>query len=205
MDPCADDDVEDLDGKIDPDVGDPGEYHSEKELRAELDNLTEHGARRLIGIARNRAIGTPLVGDDLFHTSLERLLEGRRRWRKDETLAQCVARTAKSLVMDWWRRQERVSIKLATDLGNADTAELETATDNAPSSLRVLIAREELEAIKALLKDDEKTLEVTMMLAEGEKPAEVREAYGLTQTQYDTVLKRIFRARKQMRNIGGTQ
>jgi DNA-directed RNA polymerase specialized sigma24 family protein len=205
IDESADDEVEDLEAGSDPDVADPSEYRSETELRAELKKLTERDVNRLLGITRNRAIGTPLIGDDLFHTSLVRLLEGRRRWRKDESLGRCIARTVKSLVMDWWRREERVAIKLEADLGEADAAELETAADDRPSALHVLIAREELEAIKAVLKDDQNTLEVAMMLAEGESPKEIREAYGLTQTQYDTVLKRIFRARKKLPRVGGTR
>ena len=195
--------IEETDEEFDPDDGDPSEYRSEAELREELSKLTEAEAKRLIGIARYRGIGTFLVAEDLFHTSIERLLEGRRRWRKDESLAQCVARTVKSLVMDRWRRQKRVSIRAETDLGEAEAGALEATAYDVPSVERVLIARQEVEEIKAVLKDDKNTLEVAMMVAEGESPAEIREAYGLTQTQYDTLLKRIVRARKKMQKTGG--
>jgi RNA polymerase sigma factor (sigma-70 family) len=194
---------DEADEETDPDNGDSSEYRSEDELRAELGKLNQKAAERLLGIARNRATGTGLAAEDLFHMSLERLLAGQRRWRRDESLAHCIARTVKSLVMDWWRRQERVPIRNETDLGKEDAAKVEAATHDAPSVERALIARQELEEIMAVLKDDKNTLEVAMMVAEGESPAEIRTAYGLTQTQYDTVLKRIVRARKKMQKTGG--
>jgi len=193
------------DGKLGPCSGAEDKYRSDDELRAALANLSPREIVRLVGLGRIRAIGSELTGEELFQTAVERLLEGRRHWRKDEDLVQCFRRTMTSLVKDWWRRQERVSIRAEFKLGEADTHAMNVAKDDTPCADRIIIARQELEEIKGLLKDDKNTLEVAMLLAEGEAPAEVRDAYGLTQTQYESALKRIVRARKKARGTGGNQ
>jgi DNA-directed RNA polymerase specialized sigma24 family protein len=193
---------EGADEDLDPEDGDEGAHRPADEVRAGLNALTSPELARIVRIGRNRARGTELTGEDLLHTVVERLLEGRRHWRIDETLVQCLARTMKSLARDWWRRQERVSIKSEAALGETDANVMAAVVDDAPGVERAIIARQELDEIEALLKDDKNTLEIAQFLAEGEKPAEIREALGLTQTQYDATLKRIVRARKKIHKAG---
>jgi DNA-directed RNA polymerase specialized sigma24 family protein len=190
--------LDEPDEDIGPDDGPEGKYRTDNEVRAALAELSPRDIVRLVGLGRIRAIGTDLTAEDLFNTAVERLLDsGRRHWRRDETLGQCVARTMTSLAKDWWRRRKRVSIQPESRLGKADSQAMAIAKDDTPGADRMIIAQQEFREIKALLKDDKNTLEIAMLLAEGETPADVREAYGLTQTQYDSLLKRIVRARKK--------
>jgi DNA-directed RNA polymerase specialized sigma24 family protein len=125
---------------------------------------------------------------DLVNTVVERLLtpDGQhcRHWHRKETLVGCIYRTMKSVVRDYWRRQQipMVAINEAAAGHHAD-----------PDPEAQSIAREELLSVLRTLSDEDNTAAIALRLAGGDSPAEIRKRFNLTATAYDSALKRIRR------------
>ena len=95
----------------------------------------------------------------------------------------------RSLVQDWWRREQRPVVA-----ANDTSAGLREE----PGPHRTSAARQALADLSTILKDDKSTLEIALAIAAGQTPAELRAHYHITETEYDTVLKRIRRALQKL-------
>lgn len=202
-------DSEDQDDQEDPDEK-GGAHATVDEVAAEFARLGRQEWDRIELIARQLAKGSALDEGDLVNTVVERLLTpGRRRWHRKETIFGCLGRTMKSIVQDWWRRQQIVEIVTEADApflqdeDGDETGIIDRARSDDADPERLLMARQALEEVFAALKDDNNTLEIALALANGDKPEEIRYAYDLTETDYDTALQRIRRVRKKLRTPGG--
>jgi len=135
---------------------------------------------------------------DLVNTVVERLLTSdgrhRRHWHRRETLPGCIYRTMKSIVRDYWRRQQIPMIVISEGAaGHRADPDPETQS----------IAREELLGVLKALGDDDNTAAIALALASGHSPAEIRKNFSLTETGYDSALKRIRRRLLKHQSSGG--
>ncbi|MBF0333386.1 MAG: hypothetical protein HQL40_07025 [Alphaproteobacteria bacterium] len=192
----------------DPDGSDESEYASDDEVADALRALNEADYEALMRSARVRAMGmVGQSGEDLLNTAIERLLEGERRWRRGAPLLAVIRGILRSLSMDWWRREDLVRISLEADLALADGERpgvITGAVDPSPGVERQLIAKQEMESLREAFGEDEIAWEIVLALAGGESPQEIRYAYELTQTQYDSALKRIWRLKRKLTGGDGT-
>jgi DNA-directed RNA polymerase specialized sigma24 family protein len=201
------DEVDDQDDPRDPeDAG--GEHATLDDVGEALERFGPKDWRRIELIGRRLAVGTSLDAGDLVNTAVERLLLGKRHWHRKETIVACFGRTMKSIVKDWWRRKQMVEIvteadaPLVEDEDGDETGVVDRARSDDADPERVLIARRALDEVRAALEDDKDTWEIALAVAVGETPEDIRYAYELTKTQYDSALKRIRRALTRVRPPG---
>lgn len=168
--------------------GSHSDYATVEEVAAELAALSASGLDRIEARAHILVRGSTIEPRDLINTAVERLLardeQGGRHWHRKETLADCIYRTMKSIVRDHWRRQQLPII--AVSAGAAGLRE-------EPDPEAQTIARQELLAVLNTLHDDDSTSDIALALASGHSPKEIRQKFGLTETDYDSALKRIRR------------
>jgi DNA-directed RNA polymerase specialized sigma24 family protein len=122
-----------------------------------------------------------------------RLLAGRRRWHREETFMACLDRTMKSILRDYWRRQQ-VPIVAVNDIA--------AGLRDAPDPEREAAARDELADISKALDDDKHTLEIAMARGRGDTPANIKSQFGLSDTEYASALKRLQRVALKRRSSG---
>jgi DNA-directed RNA polymerase specialized sigma24 family protein len=177
-----------------------GDHATLEEVAAALDGLSASELRKVELQARILVRGTAMEPSDLINTVVERLLtrdeEHRRRWHRKETLSSCLYRTMKSIVQDYWRRQQLPLIAI-----NDTAAGYHADPDPEIQS----IAREELSEVLKALGDDHNTADIALDLATGHSPHEIREKYALTETDYDSALKRIRRRLLKHKASGGRE
>jgi RNA polymerase sigma-70 factor (ECF subfamily) len=172
-----------------PDSGDgQTAYATVDEVAAELARLSASELERMVLRAQTLIRGTGLEAKELINTAVERLLtrdgDRRRHWHRKETLAACIYRTMKSIVRDHWRRLQ---------------TPMHAITDSAaglredPDPELQLMARQELLEVLRTLDDSNNTAVIAVEVASGHSPAEVKKRFGLTDTDYDSALKRIGR------------
>jgi RNA polymerase sigma-70 factor (ECF subfamily) len=181
------------DASEDPGDGDP-EHRSLEEVTAELQRLPRADQDRIERRARILVRGTTMEPGDLVNTVVSRLLTQRRHWHRSETISACFDRTMNSVRRDYWRREQNPIVSID------NTA---VGLRNDPDPERQATAREELRRVLDLLSDDRKTHEIALAMANGETPAEIRQRFDLTETDYDTALKRIRRKLMKQKAPGG--
>jgi DNA-directed RNA polymerase specialized sigma24 family protein len=159
--------------------------------------LTDMELLRLKTIARLHARGLPPdVGwDDLLQEALTRVLVGSRVPPKDVPIVAFLAGIMRSLKSEHWRRVSNRSGRPQTlRIGEAsDEARDVELRDPAPTPERSLSARQELIAIKRLFADDTVALKIIAGLADDLSAEQIRSAYGISRTEYDSARKRMRR------------
>jgi hypothetical protein len=185
------------------DTGDRGEdpgdgefdHRTLEEVRAELARFFLNAgptpeSRKIELKARTWVRGTTLEWRDLVNTVVRGLLTpegepGRRRWHRLETLPACFDRTMKSIVQDYWRKQQNPIIPIT------DTA---VGLREIPDPEKQVLAQKELKGILCALNDDKGTQDIALAHALGNSRAEIKKQFNLTETAYETALKRVQRA-----------
>lgn len=187
-----------LDGQGLDSGGSPSDYATLEEVATELAALSASGLDRIEARARILVRGSTMEPRDLINTAVQRLLtrdeQGGRHWHRKETLPDCIYRTMKSIVRDYWRRQEIPMIAVS-----ASAAGLREEPDPEMQT----IARQELLAVLKTLGDDNNTSDIALALAGGYSPDEIRNKFGLTETDYESALKRIRRRILKHKASGG--
>jgi len=177
----------------------PSDYAKVEEVAAALDGLSALDMDKLESQARILVRGTILDPGDLINTVVERLLSAdrdqRRHWHRKETLGACIYRTMKSLVRDHWRRQQ---------LPLTPISDRVAGVGEDPDPETQLIARQELLSLLTALSDEKETSAIALALANGHSPADIRQRFRLTETEYDSALKRI-RRRMLKYKVSGCQ
>jgi DNA-directed RNA polymerase specialized sigma24 family protein len=143
--------------------------------------VTDMDLLRLKTIARLHARGLPpdVAWDDLLQEAITRVLTGRRRKPDAVAMVAFLAGVMRSLRSEHWRRVRGGGAVVRQEL--------------APDPERALIAAQELEAIGRLFADDLVVLRIITGLAEGLSPEEIRLAFGLSTTDYDSARRRMRR------------
>jgi DNA-directed RNA polymerase specialized sigma24 family protein len=171
---------------------DPGDserdYATVEEVAAELARLSPSDLDKFELQASILVRGTRMEPGDVINTVVERLLtrdkDHHRHWHRKETIAGCFYRTMKSIVRDYWRKQQIPMIAISDGAAGLRAD---------PDPEVQLIARDELLEVLKTLGDDDNTSAIALALASGDSPDEIRKRFGLTETGYDSALKRIRR------------
>jgi DNA-directed RNA polymerase specialized sigma24 family protein len=159
--------------------------------------VSEMDLLRLKAIARLHARGLPpdIAWNDLLQEALTRVLTGARVRPEGVTMVAFVAGIMRSIRSEYWRRaRSGPSGRDALRLGRlADDSADVTLREVAPDPERSLLALEELDAIQRLFADDPVVLQIITGLGEGFLPDEIRDALGLSRTEYNSARRRMRR------------
>ena len=175
------------------------------EIAAAIEALTPGDWARLKLFAdyRIRKLGPKaksMTGDDLLQTALADLLGDVRRWNKSKVgFMGLLTGAMQSISNNWVRSYDEADTPVVeADLRREnDEGEIYSPLDKAeepgPNPEQRLSAKQTLELIDNLFKDDEKAQMVLTAWQEGYEPAGVRELWGLSQNEYNTIVRRIRR------------
>jgi len=146
-------------------------------------SVSEADLLRLKALARLHARGLPggIEWSDLFHEALARVLEGKRRKPENVEMVPFVAEVMRSIRNEHWRRAQREVPGAMDTIVSQENPE------------RRLAAAQALAALDRLFADDKLALQIMAGLGVGLTPEEIRQRYGMTPTEYDSVRKRMRR------------
>jgi RNA polymerase sigma-70 factor (ECF subfamily) len=153
-----------------------------------LETVSKTDLLRLKVIARLHARGLPAgIGwTDLLHEAIVRVLDGSRKAPSGLSMVAFLAGVMRSIRAEHWRRLRRDARTFVADAGEE--------RDPAPDPERSLAASEALAALDRMFADDPLALQVIEGLGEGLSAEEIRKAYAMSQTDYDSTRKRMRRA-----------
>jgi hypothetical protein len=183
----------------------PEKAASPVEIAAAIESLTAAELLRLGQYAqrRIRLLGPKAdgrVGDDLLQTALQDLLEDTRRWDKTKVgLMGFLFGAMKSISSNWAKSYEPSEVPvLETDLLRRDDeskvfSPLHVHPASQPTPEEHLAHRQILSAIDNLFRDDQDAQMLLTGWQEGLDPSGVRELWGLSQNDYNTIVRRIRR------------
>ena len=154
-----------------------------------LERVSKTDLLRLKVIARLHARGLPAgIGwTDLLHEAIVRVLDGSRKPPSGLSMVAFLAGVMRSIKAEHWRRLRRDARTFVA--GGAGEER-----DPAPDPERSLAASEALAALDRMFADDPLALQVIEGLGEGLSAEEIRKAYAMSQTDYDSTRKRMRRA-----------
>jgi len=194
---------------------------SHDEIRAAWNTLSEVEVARLRKFAESRARGLERRGgpnysaDALFAEAVTRILEGRKKWKRDQVSFFTFFYLAlKNISGHWNKHLKSGRAEFEARNGRVDDFEGETdGVDLLPSpelnSEAYAIRKEELTfaagallEIKAQLQNntDQDALDVLDGWESGMSPAEIQEALGLTRTACETIQTRLLRTIRKTLN-----
>lgn len=181
------------------------------EVRAALDALGEADLVRLEKYARYRirGLGRKAGGrdhDDLLGEAIQDTLDTeKRKWNKDVSLVRHLIGAMRSISSHWREQFDANEPLLESELlRTTDEGEVLSPLDlvgsGAPGAERMLAAKEEVERIEKTVADDTVVSDILGGLRAEMSPSEIREALGLSVTEYETAMKRF---RRQVRPTAG--
>ncbi|WP_162136955.1 RNA polymerase sigma factor [Magnetospirillum molischianum] len=146
---------------------------------------------RLTRGARLRCLGTDYGPDDLLQEAIRRILDGQRTVPSDQPFVACLMQVMRSIA---WasRKRLRAVAKEAELVQMEDTVPSPTPTPEQEAASNDACARLN-EVIVDMFGDDDEAQAVLMGRVDGMTPAEIKAAFGMNQTTYDTALRRIRR------------
>jgi len=164
----------------------PDDKDSTAGIARALAALSETDLLRLKAIARLRARDLPRdVGwSDLLNEAVARALDGTRQCPGGIGVVAFLAGIMRSIASEHWRRLRREAGIFALSEGEADPA---------PDPERTLAAVQALATLDALFAGDLAASQILAGLAGGLSAREIRETYGLSETDYDSTRKRMRR------------
>ncbi len=140
------------------------------------------------------------TADDLIQTALTDLLVDTRRWNKSKVgLIRLLTEAMRSISSNWARSyKEAETAVLEADLRREDEegdifSPLDNLQEPGPNPEQRLRDKQTLELIDDLFKDDEKAQMVLTAWQEGYDPPGVREFWGLSQNEYNAIVRKIRR------------
>lgn len=160
------------------------------ELARALAGLSQTDMLRLKAIARLRARDLPsdTSWSDLLNEAIVRALDGTRLYPPGIGLVVFLAGIMRSIASEHWRRLRREAgiFDLSGDDGGDEA-------DPAPGPERNLASLQALAALDQLFAGDPAASQILAGLAAGLSANEIRETYGLSETDYDSTRKRMRR------------
>lgn len=164
---------------------------------AEWARLKRFAHYRMLALGPKADSRTP---DDLIQTALTDLLEDTRRWKKDQVgFLTFLTGAMRSISSNWARsyNKEETPLLEADFQRENDDGEilnpLDAVQDRAPGPAKQLRDKQTLNLIEGMFKDDQEALMLLTAWQEGYDPAGARELWGLSQTEYNTIVRRIRR------------
>ena len=135
--------------------------------------------------------------NDLLQEALTRALAGQRRCRRDLALVPFLYGSMRSIANAAAKASRRSRIDPFADPEDSDEeAELGAHAVELVDPERLAAARDALQKLNELFKDDEEILIFIEAMASGLKGRELRQSLGLSKTDHDTIRKRMHRQSK---------
>lgn len=178
------------------------EYFSANEVRDQLRHLSAEDRVRLVRMASAFAIASSLTAEDIFGQAVVASLSGARRRRRDLELIPFLFGAMKSIAYSERKKAEKRPLDNASE-SDVDVVDTAVNCGDAPA---LMISEEEAHAriqlLTNLVSNNENAAYVLDGWLDDMSPAEIREASGMSETQYDSArryLKRRLNALKQTR------
>jgi RNA polymerase sigma factor (sigma-70 family) len=159
-------------------------------------------AERLEFLLQEKAMGRDLLGE-----AFERLLRRSRKWDKTKAgLVTFLFGAMRSICNAWFRAKESptgrpslaTSLAVEDDEGHlSDPVSEHPALE--PTAQELLLFREALTRIDDVLKDDQEARMIVEGFRDGLEPSGIRELWGFSQSQYETIVTRM---RRKIRKAG---
>ena len=160
---------------------------------------------------RMRALRQAVLGrneEDLMSEAITATLAGTRRWNKEAVdMVGHLCGIMRSL-SSHWAAHAAASDEVAwlgppgSEPGAATTGAGRDSSTAQPDAERELVARQEVARIRAHFRQDHSVTEVLNAFEIGMKGPEIKSALGLSQREYETVLKRLRRGVERMERRG---
>ena len=177
---------------------------TQDDVRAALDALGEADYVRLEKFARYRVRGlgrraSGRTHEDLLHEVMADSLDPeKRRWNKDVSLVRHLIGAMRSISSHWKEQFDADEPRLESELvRTTEEGELLSPLDlvgsDAPGAERTVEARQRLEQIEKILAGDRIVSDILDGMRAEMSPNDIREVLGLTQTEYETAMKRLRR------------
>jgi DNA-directed RNA polymerase specialized sigma24 family protein len=166
--------------------------HTTVDVARAIRALSDADLVRLKALARLWSRGLPggLGWVDVLNEAIVRVLDGSRPWPPKVPLLAFLSGVMRSICDDHWRRARReVSVGDDIDLG----ALVEEA-EGTPDPERTLAAAQALAEVNRLFAHDRQASRIIAGLAEGLGARDIQRLYGMSETEYDSVRKRMRRA-----------
>ena len=169
--------------------------------------LTEQDTYRLERFAKNRiaCIGKKALGRtyrELLHESLGAALSGTRRWKPSAvSFVGFLMGAIRSISSHWAESFRSVHAPQGSSDPDSDhsTSPLEKAANPSQTVENALACAQLLDKVEALFAGDEDAELVFSSWRCGDSPADIKDALRWSETQYNTVVRRIYRkARREM-------
>lgn len=135
---------------------------------------------------------------DLLQEAITSTLAGDRHWNKTVDFSQHLLGAMRSIASNWAKKGDPVETRLESELihQNAEGEEvnpLDSVPAPDPSPEREISVKQQFEEIEKLLVGDQVALDVFGGLRGEMTGTEIQEALGLSKTEYETTVKRIYR------------
>ena len=137
---------------------------------------------RLLRIAQRYAFGCALSPEDLLQEAVARTLSGARVYKATLGIVGFLAGAMKSIAFDERKKTQTHALDLAVSDGDLDDPIPDLNAERSDSEE----GAERIELLRLLVKNNENAALVFEGLLEGLKAAEIRDALGLTVTEYES-------------------
>jgi DNA-directed RNA polymerase specialized sigma24 family protein len=137
--------------------------------------------------------------EDLIHISIERIYNNRRKWPKNKTDFLGFFHGVMKSIASHWKKVKDTDVQILTSSFTIEDGDELDFVENLPSNQKSveeeLIINECLESIENLFEndEDEDVLLVITELREHKEGPEIQRSLGITQTQYQTIIRRMRR------------
>jgi len=175
---------------------------SQDEIQAAINSLTSAELLRLKGFAHFKIRGLRQASqgrdwEDLLQEACTATLSGDRRWNKSVSFERYLIDAMRSISYAWRKKFERDEVSFVPEMRQTAGGEEQSILLSIPSTVpgveRVSISKQELESIEQLFNKDPLVLEIIGGLRSEMTGPEIQEALGITQTDYETALRRMRR------------
>ncbi len=185
------------------------------EVRAALDALTEADLVRLEKFARYRVrgLGRSARGrdhEDLLGEAIADTLDPeKRRWNKEVSFVQHLIGAMRSISSHWREQFDADEPRLESELVRTSEegdplSPLDLVGSDDPGAERIVEAKRQLEEIEKAVAGDRIVQDILGGMRAEMSPSEIREALGLTPTEYETAMKRFRRHVRPTAAQGGS-
>jgi DNA-directed RNA polymerase specialized sigma24 family protein len=174
------------------------EYATDAEVEAAVRALAPADGVRLAKIARFRALalaglGIGMSGEDLLQDTILCTLDGRKRWRKSVKFVTHLIRAIQNIASHAREAQAgrtMVMVAVAEPDGPSDGV---VVASHASDAERLAAVGEQFALIEKTFEGDDEVGLVVECMARGMNGPEVQRDLNITQTEYETIMKRLRR------------
>jgi hypothetical protein len=122
----------------------------------------------------------------------------KRRWNKDVSFVTHLIGAMRSISSHWREQFHAIEPRLESELVRTTEegdllSPLDLVGSDSPRADRIVEAKQELERIRQRVAGDRVVSDILDGMGAGMSPDDIREALGLSQTEYDTAVKRLRR------------